>query len=110
MGSGSGMTSGTGMGSGSGGTGLSNYSTGLPPFGATPQNPVHGHHTTVTAEVLDPHIGQSGTGTTGSSGLMGSSGMTGSSGNQTTSGPHKSDLMNKMDPRVDSDRDGSKFS
>jgi hypothetical protein len=26
----------------------------------------------------------------------------------TTAGPHKSDMMNKVDPRVDSDLDGSK--
>jgi hypothetical protein len=30
----------------------------------------------------------------------------GASGSTTTSGPHSSNLANKMDPRVDSDRDG----
>ncbi|KAL8655666.1 MAG: hypothetical protein Q9226_002953 [Calogaya cf. arnoldii] len=35
------------------------------------------------------------------------SGMTGHHGN-TTSGPHGSNMGNKMDPRVDSDRDGSR--
>lgn len=34
-----------------------------------------------------------------------SSGLTGSTG---TSGPHSSSLANKADPRVDSDRDGSR--
>ena len=36
----------------------------------------------------------------------GSSGVSGS--HSTTSGPHNSNLMNKADPRVDSDRDGSR--
>ena len=40
-----------------------------------------------------------------SSGTTGSSGLTGSHG---TSGPHSSSLGNKADPRVDSDRDGSR--
>lgn len=39
--------------------------------------------------------------------LGGSSGMTGSH-HTGTSGPHSSNLENKMDPRVDSDRDGSR--
>jgi hypothetical protein len=33
-------------------------------------------------------------------------GMTGTHGSHTTAGPHSSDMANKMDPRVDSDRDG----
>ena len=41
-----------------------------------------------------------------SSGTTGSSGLTGS--HHGTSGPHSSNLENKMDPRVDSDRDGSR--
>ncbi|KAJ5159729.1 uncharacterized protein N7482_006733 [Penicillium canariense] len=45
---------------------------------------------------------------TGAAGA-GSSYNTSSSGyNQTTAGPHKSDMANKLDPRVDSDLDGSK--
>jgi len=35
-------------------------------------------------------------------------GMTGTGSTGTTAGPHKSGLMNKLDPRVDSDMDGSK--
>ena len=47
-----------------------------------------------------------GTGTTGS-GTTGSG--YGSSGyGSSTSGPHSSNLENKVDPRVDSDRDGSR--
>jgi len=44
------------------------------------------------------HAGITGTGT--------HSGMAGSGTN--TAGPHNSDLLNKVDPRVDSDRDGSR--
>ena len=41
--------------------------------------------------------------------LGGSSmGTTGHHGSSTTSGPHSSNLENKVDPRVDSDRDGSR--
>lgn len=47
----------------------------------------------------------SGTGNTGYSSGYGSSGTgLGSSGTSTTAGPHSSDLANKADPRVDSDR------
>ena len=42
-----------------------------------------------------------GSGTTGT-------GITGGHHGQTTAGPHSSNLENKMDPRVDSDRDGSR--
>lgn len=45
-------------------------------------------------------LGSSSTGSTGS-------GLTGSHG-QTTAGPHSSNLGNKVDPRVDSDLDGSR--
>jgi hypothetical protein len=54
-------------------------------------------------------------GTHGTSGIggthAGSSGLTGNTGPgpaQNTAGPYKSDMMNKLDPRVDSDLDGSK--
>lgn len=43
--------------------------------------------------------------TTTGSGIMGTSGI-GSSGANTTAGPHSSDMMNKLDPRVDSDLSG----
>lgn len=38
----------------------------------------------------------------------GALGSSGSTGHHTTSGPHSSSLENKADPRVDSDRDGSR--
>ena len=39
---------------------------------------------------------------------LGSGSSSGVTGGSTTSGPHHSNLENKMDPRVDSDRDGSR--
>ncbi|KAL8740116.1 MAG: hypothetical protein Q9184_008529, partial [Pyrenodesmia sp. 2 TL-2023] len=48
----------------------------------------------------------SSTGTTGGTGYNDStSSTTGTSG----AGPHNSGMMNKLDPRVDSDRDGSRM-
>ncbi|PFH62597.1 hypothetical protein XA68_12849 [Ophiocordyceps unilateralis] len=73
--------------------------------------------------------GTATTGHYGTTGLTGSSGTTGTSGlessrhtgldtgrhtgtsthnTKSTAGPHDSDLANKLDPRVDSDRDGSR--
>lgn len=51
------------------------------------------------------NMGATGTGY-GSSTTGTGSGLTGS--HSTTSGPHSSNMMNKADPRVDSDRDGSR--
>lgn len=58
--------------------------------------------------------GSNTSGTTGAhTGVHGATGShtgthTGTSGTSNTSGPHNSDMLNKLDPRVDSDRDGSK--
>lgn len=101
--------------------------------GTDPHGKVHGHHTTVTGELLDPHVapqpaipshdtmgeayergGMTGTNTTGTgmtgTGMTGT-GMTGSNmtGTGQSTGPHNSNIMNKLDPRVDSDRDGSRL-
>jgi len=79
-----------------------------------------GPHDSNIANKLDPRVdsdrdgsrttNQYGTnqgyGTTGSSGY-GQSGYTGTSGS-TTAGPHSSNMANKLDPRVDSDADGSR--
>ena len=77
-----------------------------------------GHTTGVTGTTGTTGL----TGTTGGYGTTSSTGTTGLSGTTTgyghtttggygaghsTSGPHRSDLANKADPRVDSDRDGS---
>jgi hypothetical protein len=47
-----------------------------------------------------------GSGLTGTHGAHG--GTVGSGNSNTTAGPHNSDMLNKVDPRVDSDLDGSK--
>ena len=72
---------------------------------------VHGgdHHTS-TANKLDPHVSGGGnlenmSGTTGTSTGLGSSGYDDTS-RTSGAGPHSSSMMNKGDPRVDSDRDG----
>jgi hypothetical protein len=96
-----GTTGTTGLTGTSTGTTGTTGTSGIPLMGTTPQGLVHGHHTTVTGEVLDPHI----------SGTSSGSGLTTTTGTGTTSsaGPHKSGLLNKMDPRVDSDQDGSRL-
>ena len=50
--------------------------------------------------------GHSGVGGTGAG--YGSSATPGSGNAQNTAGPHNSDLLNKLDPRVDSDLSGGK--
>lgn len=67
-----------------------------------------GPHHTETANKLDPHVSGSGrteqthvpslTGTTGS-GLGNTDHSTSHGGTSTTTGPHKSALLNKLDPR-----------
>ena len=85
---------------------------------------VHGPHSSRAANTLDPRVdsdrdgsattgGNSGlTGTTGThtgthtgGGLTGTTGTTGTA--QGVHGPHSSRIANTLDPRVDSDRDGS---
>lgn len=85
-----------------------------------------GPHSSNAANAMDPRVGKLFMKTSsskvysnisqdsdrdGRSGLPGSHNThaTAGSGNaQNTAGPHNSDLLNKLDPRVDSDRDGSK--
>lgn len=59
---------------------------------------VGGHGYGNTAQTGGAHTGAGMTG----------AGMGGPGSAPDTAGPHKSNLMNKMDPRVDADRDGSK--
>jgi len=76
---------------------------------------VAGHHNNKVANAADPRIdsdldGSRTVGTTHNAGVTGGytgtgTGITGS--NSTNAGPHSSNLANKVDPRVDSDRDGS---
>lgn len=63
-----------------------------------------GTHTTGTHGTTATHT--TGTHATGTHGTTGSHGTTGGYGS-TNAGPHDSNLANKADPRVDSDRDGS---
>jgi hypothetical protein len=75
--------------SGAGGYGAGQY-------GSTGSGLTGGHGT---------HTGTTGSGLTGT---HGHTGTVGSGNSNTTAGPHNSDMLNKIDPRVDSDLDGSK--
>jgi len=57
---------------------------------------------------LDGRGNRHGASTGGILGASGSHATPGSGTAQNTAGPHNSDMLNKIDPRVDSDRDGSK--
>jgi hypothetical protein len=84
---------------------------------------IHGPHGNRVANALDPTVdsdrdgsktvGNRGTGTTTGDHLKGHVGAAvggpeGTGPAPHTAGPHKSDMLNKLDPRVDSDLDGSK--
>lgn len=124
-------THGTGLGTHTGHTGTTGM-TGSHHTGATH---TAGPHSSDMANKLDPRVdsdrdgsktvgGTTGTGMTGTHGTHGTHAThgthtTGTHGTHTaggsgpgpaphTAGPHKSDLLNKLDPRVDSDLDGSK--
>ncbi|RMJ03527.1 hypothetical protein CDV36_014951 [Fusarium kuroshium] len=132
VGGGIGGTTGTSgfASAGTGAHGPSSHSSGLPE-GST------GPHNSRVANAADPRVDSdldgsrklgnrgagaettnygSSTGTYGSSGTHGTQGtsMGGAGGAygtgpaSNTAGPHKSDMLNKADPRVDSDLDGSK--
>jgi len=75
-----------------------------------------GPHDSNMANKMDPRVdsdldgrgNRHGASTGGIMGASGSHATPGSGTAQNTAGPHNSDMMNKLDPRVDSDRDGSK--
>jgi hypothetical protein len=75
-----------------------------------------GPHDSNLANKVDPRVdsdldgrgNRHGAATGGLMGVSGSHATAGSGTAQNTAGPHNSDLANKLDPRVDSDRDGSK--
>jgi len=100
-----GTHTGTGAFSGTGTTGGLSHSTNAGP------------HNSNLANKADPRVdsdldgrGNRHGATTGG-GILGASGSHATAGSgtaQNTAGPHNSDMMNKLDPRVDSDRDGSK--
>ncbi|KAF2274897.1 uncharacterized protein EI97DRAFT_93248 [Westerdykella ornata] len=112
---GTGLTTSTGTHTGTGLTGSTGHSTNAGP------------HSTNIGNVLDPRIDSdrdgshtvggygstTGTGYGTHTGSHTGAGLTGSTGTHTgtgqhTAGPHKSDFLNKVDPTVDSDLDGSK--
>jgi len=100
-----GTHTGTGAFSGTGTTGGLSHSTNAGP------------HNSNLANKADPRVdsdldgrGNRHGATTGG-GILGASGSHATAGSgtaQNTAGPHNSDMLNKLDPRVDSDRDGSK--
>ncbi|KAF3353574.1 hypothetical protein VdG1_08241 [Verticillium dahliae VDG1] len=117
---GSSTTGSGGIGSGATGVGASATGLGSSGYGNTSTNT--GPHDSNLANKADPrvdsdrdHRGTTGTGygssTTGTGYDNTTSGL-GSSVNSgpapNTAGPHSKDFLNKADPRVDSDRDGSK--
>jgi len=75
-----------------------------------------GPHDSNLANKVDPRVdsdldgrgNRHGAATGGILGTSGSHATAGSGTAQNTAGPHNSDLANKLDPRVDADRDGSK--
>jgi len=75
-----------------------------------------GPHNSNLANKVDPRVdsdldgrgNRHGAQTGGILGASGSHATPGSGTAQNTAGPHNSDMANKLDPRVDSDRDGSK--
>ena len=87
--------------------------------GLTGSTGTSGPHSSSLANKADPRVDSdrdgsrnlgANTGTSGyGSGTTGTGSGYGSSGyGSSTSGPHSSNLENKVDPRVDSDRDGSR--
>jgi len=81
------------------------YSSSQYGSGTTGTTGHHGQHGHAPVHDATTHgYGDSGVGS-GTTGGYGTSTSTGTSG---TAGPHNSNLLNKLDPRVDSDADGSK--
>jgi hypothetical protein len=94
-------------------------------YGTGSAEGAHGPHSSRVANAMDPRVDsdRDGSRTAGTGAGYGSSthhttglgsGMTGHTSHSgpgpapNTAGPHSSDMANKMDPRVDSDLDGSK--
>jgi len=102
-------STGTGLGHSSGNTGIGHSGAG---YGATDTGIGHSSgHTGVgqTGYGQTGHTGQSGLGQSGyGNDQYGSSNTPGSGNADKTAGPHNSNLLNKLDPRVDADLDGSK--
>ncbi|KAI1112644.1 hypothetical protein F5Y14DRAFT_250218 [Nemania sp. NC0429] len=71
---------------------------------AAPGSTVGGTHEYTTGNQYTH--GGGNTGAFGSTGIPGSTGARGATGNE---GPHTSNMANKLDPRIDSDRSGQRF-
>jgi len=102
-------------------TGTTGYGSGTTGYGSGSTNA--GPHDSNVANKLDPRVdsdrdgsrnmgsAQHGPGahnTGAGTGFTGTTGTTGYGSGSTNTGPHDSNLANKLDPRVDSDRDGSR--
>lgn len=83
---------------------------------STPEG-AHGPHSSRVANALDPRVDSdrdgshtvgTGAGHNLTSGHHGVGSGVGSGPAPNTAGPHQSDMLNRMDPRVDSDRDNSR--
>jgi len=91
-----------------------NYNTGA--TGGISRSTNAGPHDSNALNKLDPRVdsdldgrgNRHGATTGGITGASGSHATPGSGTAQNTAGPHNSDLLNKADPRVDADLDGSK--
>ena len=104
-----------------GGEGYTSSGPGTTGLGPGTHHTTSGPHNSDTLNKIDPRVDSDrdgsrnlGAATYGPGALHGSTHDTGYSGStsagthHTTSGPHNSDTLNKIDPRVDSDRDGSR--
>jgi len=113
---------GTGVGStgtsGLGGTHAGNTTTGhTGTTGGLSSSTNAGPHNSNVLNKADPRVDSDLDGKGNRHGASTGHGITGASGShatpgsgtaQNTAGPHNSDMLNKLDPRVDADRDGSK--
>jgi len=105
-----------GLGSTTGGTHIGNSSGNHGTTGGISRSTNAGPHDSNLGNVVDPRVdsdlsnsgNRHGANHGGILGAQGSHATPGSGTAQNTAGPHNSDLLNKADPRVDADLDGSK--
>jgi len=101
------------------GTHAGNHLGGTGTTGGLSNSTNAGPHDSNLANTLDPRVDSNldgrgnrhGASTGAAAGIFGASGSHATHGSgtaQNTDGPHNSDIANQLDPRVDSDRDGSK--
>jgi len=103
-------------GTGQTGTGVGNHALGTGDRGGLSNSTNAGPHNSNLANKLDPRVdsdldstgNRHGASKGGIFGASGSHATAGSGTAQNTNGPHNSDTLNKLDPRVDADGDGSR--